>query len=80
MHIEDITATNTTDALADLLLGYCVTHNLPYKSADELLHEVLERMGELRRHSEWLQVFITRWDEVQAEEDFEQACAARGEA
>lgn len=80
MHIEDITATNTTDALADLLLGYCTTHNLPYQSADELLLEVLERTNELRRHSEWLQVFITRWDEVQAEEDFEQACAARGEA
>lgn len=80
MHIEDITATNTTDALADLLLGYCVTHDLPYQSADEILHKVLERMGELRRHAKWLQVFIDRWDEVQAEEDFEQACAARGEA
>ena len=79
MHIEDITETNTTDALADLLLGYCTTHNLPYQSADELLHEVWERTNELRRHAEWLQVFIARWDEVQAEEDFKQACAARGE-
>ena len=78
-HIEDITATKSTDALADLLLGYCLTNNLPYQSADGLLLEVLDRREHLKRITLWLQAFIAQWEVVQAEEDFEAACAARGE-
>ena len=80
MHMDDILETSTTDALSDILGAYCLAKGLPFQSADELLHEVLDRANELRRHASWLHTFITRWDEVQAEEDFEQACAARGEA
>lgn len=78
--MEDIQETNTTDALADLLNAYCLANELPYQSADELLLEVLHRIETLQRHTHWLHTFIERWDVVQAEEDFEQACAARGEA
>jgi hypothetical protein len=78
--MEDIQETNTTDALADLLSAYCLANELPYQSADELLHEVFERIETLRGHTRWLLTFIDRWDVVQGEEDFEQTCAARGEA
>ena len=78
-HIEDITATKSTDALADLLEGYCLANDLPYQSADELLLEVLDRREQLQSITLWLQAFIAQWDAVQAEEDFESACAARGE-
>lgn len=82
---EDIQETNTTDALADLLDAYCLANELPDQfghrlSADELLLEVLYRIDTLQRHTRWLYTFIERWNAVQAEEDFEQACAARGEA
>lgn len=76
---EDITATRTTDALADLLDHYCHNHNLPYQSADELLLEVLARKNDLNRHAQWLLTFIDQWNAVQADEDFEAAIQARGE-
>ena len=78
-HIEDIIAIKSTDALADLLEGYCLANDLSYQSADELLLAVLEREEELKSISLWLNTFIMHWDAVQAEEDFESACAARGE-
>ena len=76
---EDITATRTTEALADLLDHYCHNHNLPYQSADELLLEVLARKNDLNRHAQWLLAFIDQWNAVQADEDFEAAIQARGE-
>ena len=76
---EDITTTKTTDALADLLDHYCLTHSLPYQSADELLVEVLGRINELQTHVQWLLTFIDQWNAVQADEDFESAIQARGE-
>lgn len=78
-HIEDIIATKSTDALADLLDAYCKDNDLSYQSADGLLLAVLERQEELKDISLWLQAFIAQWEAVQAEEDFEAACAARGE-
>ena len=80
VEFEEIQETDTTDALADLLDAYCLANELPYQSADELLHEVLGRISTLQRHTRWLYTFIDRWDVVQGEEDFQQACAARGEA
>ena len=32
-----------------------------------------------KAHAQWLQAFITRWEAVQADEDFEYAIAMRGE-
>lgn len=78
-HIEDIIATRTTDALTDLLDAYCKDNDLTPMSADELLLETLEKMNQLKAQWQWLQAFITHWETVQAEEDFEAACAARGE-
>lgn len=86
--IEDITATSSTDALADLLAAYCEEHALPLTDAEELLHEVWAMINEekdpvlvaqYRDHVNWLLVFINRWNAVQADEDFENAIAARGE-
>ena len=76
---EDITATRTTEALADLLDHYCHNNSLPYQSADELLPEVLGRRHELNQHAQWLMAFIDQWNTVQADEDFEAAIQARGE-
>ena len=76
---EDITATRTTEALADLLDHYCHNNSLPYQSADELLLEVLARKNDLNRHAQWLLTFIDQWNAVQADEDFEAAIQARGE-
>lgn len=76
---EDITATRTTEALADLLDHYCHNNSLPYQSADELLLEVLGRVNELQNHVQWLLAFIDQWNTVQADEDFEAAIQARGE-
>jgi hypothetical protein len=78
-HIEDITDTKSTEALTDLLDAYCMVNSLPHLSADELLLETLEGMNQLKAQWQWLQAFITHWEIVQAEEDFEAACAARGE-
>jgi len=79
LDFEDITETKTTDALVDLLDAYCLDNGLPCQSADELLLKVLERINSLRNHAEWLQAFITQWTIVQADEDFNQAIAVRGE-
>ena len=84
---EDIIAAKTTEALSDLLSEYCkarAKHNdslwvLPYKSADELLLEVLHTAEIMKAHAQWLQAFILRWDAVQADEDFEHAIEMRGE-
>lgn len=78
-YIEDITDTKTTEGLVDLLDAYCMVNSLPPLSADELLLETLEKMNQLKAQWQWLQAFITHWEAVQAEEDFESACAARGE-
>lgn len=88
LSFEDITATNSTDALSDLLAAYCAEHALPLTDAEELLHEVWamiedERdpvlLAQYHDHVRWLLVFINRWNVVQADEDFESAIAARGE-
>jgi hypothetical protein len=76
---EDIIEAKTTDELSDLLCAYCKANDLAFESADEVLLDVLERMNKLRANWEWLQAFITRWDAVQADEDFEYAIAMRGE-
>jgi hypothetical protein len=77
--IEDIIEAKSTYELSDLLDAYCKANDLPFESADEVLLEVLAQMNKLRAHWEWLQAFITQWDAVQAEEDFEYAIAMRGE-
>jgi hypothetical protein len=76
---EDIIEAKTTDQLSDLLNAYCKANDLPFESADEVMLDVLERMNNLRANWKWLQAFITRWDAVQADEDFEYAIAMRGE-
>ena len=76
---EDIIEANSTYELSDLLDAYCKANELPHESADEVMLDVLQRMNKLRAHWEWLQAFITRWDAVQADEDFEYAVAMRGE-
>jgi hypothetical protein len=72
MQIEDITAARTTDALCDLLDAYCDREGLPLIDAEELLLRVMHQ-------KEFLAAFCKRWDVVQSQEDFEQACRARGE-
>lgn len=69
---EEITSIKTTEGLSDLLEGFCFTNGLPLRCADELRHELLS-------HLNWLNAFCDHWNKVQAEEDFEQAIAARGE-
>lgn len=76
---EDIIEAKSTDQLSDLLNAYCKANDLAFESADEVMLEVLGQMNKLRAHWEWLQAFITRWDAVQADEDFEYAIAMRGE-
>jgi hypothetical protein len=76
---EDIIEAKTTDELSDLLNAYCKANDLPFESADEVMLDVLQRMNNLRANWQWLQAFITRWDAVQADEDFEYAIAMRGE-
>lgn len=75
---EDITATRTTEALADLLDHYCHNNSLPYQSADELLLEVLGRINELQNHVQWLLAFIDQWNAVQDQEDSEAQCQRNG--
>lgn len=65
--------TPTTDALADEYAAWLAENNLPNECAESLLLSVLGW-----RH--WLEDFVRRWNEVQAKEDFERACRARGEA
>ena len=69
--LGDIERSNSTEALTDLLVEYCDTHNLPLMSADELLLVVGAQW-------EWLQAFVARWDVVQDEEDLQSAIRARG--
>lgn len=76
-HLADIDYMKTTDQLADLFDAYCTEQgwNIDAEDrpdAEELLLIVL-------RQREWLQAFIERWNVVQAEEDFQHACAMRGE-
>lgn len=85
-HIEDITATTTTDALADLLAAYCERYGLPYIDAESLIFETCKhieaaetRLAALKAHLRWLQTFTAQWMAVQSDEDFEAAIAARGE-
>lgn len=87
--IEDIADAVSTEGLSDLLGMYCRYHNMPWWSADELLHEIwhqldgaqdLETAETMREHERFLLAFMDRWRDVQSEEDFESACAARGEA
>jgi hypothetical protein len=77
--IEDITATKTTDQLSDLLEGFCFTNGVRLASADELLIEMLAQPNPDSELTQWLQAFITQWEAVQAEEDFESAIYARRE-
>jgi len=77
--IEDIIETTTTEALSDLLAAYCKDYGLSDVSADDLLLEVLSTAEIMKAHVQWLQAFITRWEAVQADEDFEHAIAMRGE-
>ena len=76
---EDMLNAKSTDDLSDLLFDYAHRNMLTYASADELLIEVLGKIERLNVNSRWLQGFIKRWNEVQAEEDFEAAIIARGE-
>jgi hypothetical protein len=76
---EDITETTTTEALSDLLAAHCKDYDLSLVSADELLLEALNTAEMMKAHVQWLQAFITRWEAVQAVEDFEYAIAMRGE-
>lgn len=78
MTTDDIMRATTTDALSDLLAEYCDRHGLPFVSADELLLEIMARMGALDAQWKWVQAFISQWETVQAEEDFESAIRARG--
>lgn len=70
-HIDDITHATTTDALSDLLAAFCDEQGLPFEGAQELLLRVVSQR-------EWLKLFCERWDDVQAQEDFEHACQMRG--
>lgn len=79
MMTKDIIETTTTEALSDLLAAYCKDYGLSPVSADELLLEVLNTATIMKAHAQWLQAFITRWEAVQADEDFEYAIAMRGE-
>jgi hypothetical protein len=78
MMTKDIIETTTTEALSDLLAAYCKDYGLSPVSADELLLEVLNTATIMKAHAQWLQAFITRWEAVQADEDFEHATAMRG--
>lgn len=65
--------TPTTDALADEYAAWLANNGLPDLDAESLAIRVAV-------WSRWLGDFIRRWNEVQAKEDFERACAARGES
>lgn len=72
MHPEDIQAASSTDALADMYAAWLSDNGLPDECAESLLLSVLKWQNALS-------LFIVRWNEVQSQEDFEQACRARGE-
>jgi len=76
---EDMLAAKSTDDLSDLLFSYGRRNMLQFASADEMLVDVLQQIERLNVNARWLQGFINRWNEVQAEEDFETAIIARGE-
>lgn len=88
MHIDDVLAAQSTEALSDILEAFCKDTALPLMSADELLLEVWHMIdderddltrSQLRQHITWLSTFINQWELVQKEEDFRAACEARGE-
>ena len=60
----------TTESLTDELTAWCKRNGREPQCAEELLHE-------LRHQVYWLEDFEKRWNEIQALEDFEQACAYR---
>jgi hypothetical protein len=76
---EDIIEAKTTDELSDLLCAYCKANDLAYESCDDVLLDVLAQIEKRKANAVWLDAFITRWDVVQADEDFEYAVAMRGE-
>jgi len=51
-----------TDVLCNDLKAYCERHNLPWLSADELLHELVCEFPQRRDHIEYLKTFLVRWD------------------
>lgn len=76
---EDMLNAKSTDDLSDLLFSYSHRNMLTFASADEMLIDVLNQIEKLQVNARWLQGFIKVWNDVQAEEDFESAIAARGE-
>lgn len=62
----------STDKLSDEFAEWTIAQGLPNECAESLLLRIAMQKA-------WLEDFATRWEQVQAHEDFRQACATRGE-
>ena len=51
------------DHLSDLLESWCNSQQLPFMSADDLLHESYNELSQPQR--QWLIKYISIWDDTQ---------------
>lgn len=58
-------AESSRDKLIDELNKYCGHHQLPKKSADELLASCQERRNTFQIHVDWLSEYLCQWEALE---------------